>query len=142
MAKLSAFRVDSKAREMGEWIKPGDEFDDLEIHTRGFTDVYTDARAAKLRRVAMGFGGDERKIPAALVRSIVVEAMISHVLLDVRGLRDEHGKDVDFARFCLLLRDPDYSPLFDAAVRAASMVGLANMTEAQDAAGNSETPSA
>jgi hypothetical protein len=142
MARLSAFRVDSKAIEAGAWVKPGDEYDDLEIQTRGFTDVYTDAKAAKLRRAALQYGGDQAKIPNAVVRRVIVDCLIGHLLLDVRGLADEAGAPVAFAGFCDLLRDPDYSPLVNACIQAASTVGLIKAAVAGDDLGNSATPSA
>lgn len=141
MARLASFKIDSRAREAGEWQSPGEEYDDLEILTRGFTDAYTDARAARLRRAAMGFGGDASKIPSGSARSITVECLITHCLLDVRGLVDDAGGTVTFARFCDLLRDPDYADLFVAAVRAASLVGMRRAADVQDALGNSSPPS-
>lgn len=142
MAKLSAFRVDSKAINQGAWIKPGEEYDDLEILTRGFTDAYTDARAAKVRRVALHYGNDANKIPAAEQRAITVDCLISHVLLDVRGLSDDAGNPVPFGQFCDLLRDPDFSDLFVACIKAATMVGTQRRQDAADAVGNSAPPSA
>jgi hypothetical protein len=136
MARLSSFKIDSKAREQGEWVSPGDEYGNLEILTRGFTDSYTDARAAKVRRAAMQFGGDASKIPSAVSRAISVDCMIAHVLLGVRGLEDDTGQPVEFAAFVGLLRDPDYGDLFVAAVRAASMVGMRKVADINDALGN------
>jgi len=142
MARIAAFRVDSKKIEQGEWVSPGEEYDDLEILTRGYTDVYTDARAAKLRRAAVGFGGDTTKIPNAISRAIVVECLIQHVLLDVRHLADDQGAPVPFAAFCDLLRNPDYADLLTASIRAAGMVGLRRKADVDDALGNSAAPSA
>ncbi len=141
MAKLSSFKVDSNAVEAGEWQSPGDEYDDMEIRTRGFTDLYTDARAARMRRLAVGFGGDERKVPNKLQREVIVDCLIKHVILDVRGLVDDAGTPVTFAAFCDLLRNPDYADLFKACVNAASMVGLQSRQDTADALGNSAPPS-
>lgn len=142
MAKLSSFKVDSNAVKQGEWVSPGEEYDDLQILTRGFTDLYTDARAARMRRLAVGFGGDERKIPNELQREVIVDCLIKHVTLGVRNLVDDAGQPVTFAAFCDMLRNPDYADLFKAAVNAASMVGLVARQDVADALGNSAPPSA
>lgn len=142
MARLSGFKINSKAIENGQWVSPGEEYDDLQILTRGFTDLYTDARAAKLRRAALAYSGETTKVPNSIQREILVECMIEHVLLDVRNLTDDQGSPVDFARFCDLLRDPDYADLVTASIRAASLVGKQRLADTKDAAGNSATPSA
>ncbi|WP_419900650.1 hypothetical protein [Roseomonas sp. USHLN139] len=135
MAKLSSFRLNKIALEQGEWISPGDEYDDLEIRTRGLTDQYRDALAAKLRRAATGFGGDQSKIPGAIFRRHVVDALREHVLLDVRNIEDDAGKPLAFADFCKLLADVEYSDLREACLRAAAMVGRVAQEDKVEAAG-------
>lgn len=142
MAKLSSFRTNSKAIQEGEWVKVGEEYDDLEIKTRGFSDVYFDAQAAKQRRAATGFGGDVTKLPSALRRSINVEALIAHVVLDVRNLTDDAGKPVTKDQFCDLLRNDDYAELVVACFKAAGQVGQRKAADIEDAVGNSRLPSA
>ena len=142
MAKLTSFKVDSKTVEQGEWVSPGDEYDDLMILTRGFTDLYTDARAARMRRLAVGYGGDERKVPNKLARAAVADALIQHVLIDVKNLAKPDNTPVTFAEFCEYIKNPDYSDLFKAAVAAAAMVGMSRKQDVQDALGNSAPPSA
>jgi len=137
MARLNSFRVDSRLIEQGEWVSPGEEYDDLEILTRGLTDQYSDARAAKLRRAALRYGGDVNKLPGSITRDITVECMIDHVLLDVRHLSDEDGNPIDFAGFKELLRNPDYSDLVIAALKAAAIVGTQRIRNAEDAEKNS-----
>lgn len=136
MAKLNSFKVDSKLIEHGEWVSPGEEYDDLEIKCRGFTDTYTDVRSAKMRRAAMRFGGDVNKVPISLSREITVDCMIDHVLLDVRNIQDEHGQPVTFEQFCQLLKTPDYYDLVLACLRAAAVVGTHRIDDVQDAAKN------
>lgn len=126
MTKLSAFKIDSKALENGEWVQPGEEYGTLEILTRGFTDAYVDAKAARMRKVALGFAGDVNKIPNAIGRAITTECLIAHVLLDVRGIEGDDGQPIGFAAFCDLLRDPDYSDLLNAVVAAAAQSGKRN----------------
>lgn len=136
MAKLSAFRVDSRAADEGAWLSPGDEYDDLEIKTRAMGDRYSDALTAKRRRAAVSLGGDTSKIPAAVARALLVDSLIDHCLQDVRGLSDDSGKPVDFAAFCALLRDPAYPDLLVAAIRAATAAGNVRAAVTEEAAGN------
>jgi hypothetical protein len=136
MAKLSAFKTDSKAIHEGEWIRVGEEYDDLDIRTRGFTDAYFDAQAAKQRKAAVGFGGDVSKLPSALRRQINIECLLAHVVLDVRNLQHDDGRNVTFEEFKEMLRDPDYGELLSACFKAASMVGQRRAADLEDAAGN------
>ena len=142
MARLASFRVDHKKLEGGEWVRPDEEFDDLEIRTRGYTDAYTDARAAKLRRAALPYGGDVSKIPNAEQRDIIADCLVAHCLLDVRNLENDDGQPVSFARFCEMVRDPAYPDLWAAATRAPALVGRIRAGEAEDAVGNSAPRSA
>lgn len=136
MARLSSFRVDSKAIEDGQWISPGSEFDDLEIKTRGVTDQYNDARNAKMRRAAIRFGGDITKVPSAISRGITVDCLIEFLLLDVRNIVDDEGKPISFGPFCDMLHLPDYIDLVVACLKAAAIVGLSKANEIEDAKKN------
>ena len=142
MARLSAFKIDSKAVETGSWVRAGEEYDDLEILTRGFTDQYTDAHQAKLRKAAKGLGGDTSKLPIAISRALLVESLLQHVILDVRNLQDGSGQPVTMTAFAAMLSDPDYAELVSACLKAASRVGLAKADDLADAVGNSAPPSA
>ena len=143
MAKLSAFKTDSRAVNEGEWVRVGEEYDDLEVRTRGFTDAYFDAQAAKQRRAAVSFGGDTNKLPMALRRKINIECLTQHVILDVRNLEDDiTGQPMTVERFKALLEDPDYGDLLTACFKAASQVGQRRATELEEAAGNSVPASA
>jgi hypothetical protein len=117
-------------------VRVGEEFDDLEIKTRGLTDQYHDARAAKLRRAALQHGGDVNKLPLAVTRRILVECLGDHVLLDVRNLENESGEPVSFDQFKALLAEPDYADLVVAALKAAAQVGLTRQAETEDAVKN------
>ena len=135
MAKLSSFKRDSKAITEGEWVRVGDEYDDLEIHTRGITDAYTNAQAARQRKAAIGFGGDVEKLPIEIRRQINTDLLIKHVLIDVRNLED-NGNPVTFEQFCDMLRDPDYTELVGACFKAALMVGQRRGADLEEAVGN------
>lgn len=136
MAKLSTLKQDHAAITEGEWIRVGDEYDDLEILTRGITDLYLDAQAAKQRRAAVSYGGDVDRLPVATRRKINVECLIAHVVLDVRNLTDEADQPVSFAKFKELLHDRDYTPLVSACFLAASQVGRRTAADVEEAVGN------
>lgn len=130
MAKLKAFKRDSRYQTTGEWVQIGEEYDDLEILTRGFTDSYTDKRSAMFRKTALKYRGDVSKVTTAEGRDITIECLISECLLDVRNLLDEAGQPVTFAAFCGNLRDPDYADLYTATLMACGMVGRARAADA------------
>ena len=132
MANLKAFKVDSKAIETGQWVRVDDAYDDLELLVRGYTDAYTDYRARKSRRVAAMYGGDVNAIPSAKAREILVDALVEHVIRDVRNLSDEAGNPINFDQFVTLLRDPDYHDLVVAVIRAAAKVGTANAVDLEN----------
>lgn len=135
MAKLSAFRTNSRAIIEGEWIGVP-EFGDLEILTRGFGDAYTDAMALRQRRAAVGLAGDTTKLPAAIRRAININCLIEFVLLDVRNLTDDDGeRPIEFPEFCELLRNPDFETLVVACLQAAAQVGQRQRVDLEEAAG-------
>ena len=136
MPKLSAYRIDPSIRHDGEWVALGDEFGGIEIRTRGFTDAYTDAKNARLRQVARAYAGDVMKIPTAAQREIVIEAMIAHVLVGVRGAQNDDGSDTTFAQFCDAIRLPDYEDVYVAVVNACAQAGRARAEEVRAAAKN------
>lgn len=138
MVQLSSFRINAKAVQSGQWVRVGEEYEDLEIQTRGFTDEYNDARASRLRRKAMqrGHAGDMAKLPVADVREINTDCLIEFCLLDVRNIKGDDGQPVPFAQFCELLRDPAYPDLFSATVRAVTLVGLVKAADVETASGN------
>jgi hypothetical protein len=136
MAKISAFKTNSKAINEGEWIRVGDEYEDLEIHTRGFTDAYYDAQARRQRRAAIPLNGDVSKLTNAQKRAINTEVLIEHVVLGVRNLAHDDGREVTFAEFQDMLRDPDYAELLLACYRAAGQVGQRRAADLEEAVGN------
>jgi hypothetical protein len=141
MAKLSAFRTDSAAIKGGEWIRVGEEYDDLEILTRGITDEYLDAQATRQRRAANGFNGDVSKIPSAIRRAINVECLVLHTVIDLRNLQHDDGAPVTLAQFQDLLRNPDYGDLVVACYKAAGQVGVRRKADSEEASGNFAPPS-
>ena len=136
MASISAFTINAKAEEEGAWVRPGEEYDDLDIKTRGFTFAYRDSLANKMRRAAISLGGDTDKVPSAIKHAHVVESLIAHCLQDVRNLSNVDGSPMTFADFCDKLRDPRYRDLLTASLKAAGMVGIIGAANVEDAAGN------
>lgn len=138
MASLAKFKINSKAVNDGEWVSPGDEYDDLMIKTRGFTNAYQDARTAKMRQAARRYSGDMTKVPSAMADEITIECMIDHCLLDVKNLLDKDQQPVDIERLKELLFDPDYQKeLFNAIVKAAAIAGVFHDQDVEDAKKNS-----
>jgi hypothetical protein len=122
MASLSKFKQNVTKIKDGTWITLGDEWDSLEVLTRGFTDTYNDAHRQKLRRAAIKYSGDVSKIPGAESRKIIVQLLIDHTLLDIRNLKDQDGNDVKIDVFKELLLDPAYPDLYLAAFQAANIL--------------------
>jgi hypothetical protein len=136
MAVLTAFRTDSTKIKQGDWVSPGDEYDDLEILVRGYTDEYADERAKRFRKLASRYQGDIRNVPAARQRQTVIDLMIDFLVLDVRGLCHPNGEKIGIDEFKQLLRDPDYQELVNACQKAAASVGVITKSEDEDAVKN------
>ena len=135
--KLSAVRRDPSVFKSGEWVHlPGDEFDGAAILTRGFTDAYMNAKNAAFRRVSSAYGGAE-KVPVEKNREVVINAMVDHVLLDVRGIEDDAGQPITLDAFVACLRDqPSYEYLYTAVIAATAMAGVKRAADIEEAAGN------
>lgn len=142
MASLSRFKTDLSRVNDGAWITLGEEFGEIEIQTRGFTDTYLDSRQSRMRRAATRYGGDLQKIPQADVRAILIDLLIKHCLMDVRNLEDQNGDPVTFALFCELLRDDQYVDLYGAALQAATQVTAEREADLADSKKNLAKPSA
>jgi hypothetical protein len=137
MAKLSKFKIIAGAILAGAWVRVGDDFDDMEIQTRGYTDAFNDARAANLRKAAQyAYGGDVSRIPGARFREINAECIIEYCLIDVRNVSNDDGTPMTFADFCDALRDPAYQEIYVAVLRAIGMVGYIKATDVETATGN------
>ncbi len=83
-----------------------------------------------------------RKLPTAITRAINLDCLIEHVLIDVRNLQHDDGRDVSLTEFVEMIRDPDYVELFLAVFKAATQVGQRRAEEREEAAGNLPTSSA
>jgi hypothetical protein len=137
MAKLTAYKSDLKKMNEGTWVELPDDFGDIQILTRGFTDAYMDARQARMRRAATKFGGDLNRIPQAEVRAILAELLVQHCVLGVRNLEDQDGNPVPFDLFCELIQEEAYKDLYGACLAAANIVSNEREADLAEAKKNS-----
>ncbi len=138
--KVTSFRRDAKAMRDGEWVSPGPEFGDVEIKTRAMMSAYYDSLNAKTAREARRVGG-ENKIGQQFKNRVIIEAMIDHCLLDIRGLEHDDGTPITIAEFRDMIREEDYAELATMALQATIQVGRQRDDELQDAVGNSPAAS-
>ncbi|HJZ22049.1 MAG TPA: hypothetical protein VJ226_13890 [Bradyrhizobium sp.] len=142
MAKLSAFRADTKAIQDGVWLRVNDAlYDDLEIQTRGYTDEFVDAQTLRLARAAESLNGDTTRIPNAVRRLINGELIRDFLVLGVRNLADDDGQPVTIAAFKQMLTDPAYYKLSRACFDAAARVTTKSADQVVAAMGNLEPAS-
>jgi hypothetical protein len=141
MAKLSFLTADTAAEE-GDWVSPGLEYDDLEIRTRGYTDKYQDALRQRLFVAAKRHSGQVDRIPENDRREIGAKCLLQHVTMDVRNLHHEDGREVTFDELKQMVLEPRFRPLLDACYAAANLVHARRQSDLEEAAGNSERPSA
>lgn len=134
--KLSAFKVDSKAINEGKWVRPGEETGDLEILIRGYTNAYSDARNARMRKASLPYGGDISRIPTAISTEITADCLADHLVIDVRNIVDDAGNPVSVETFRECIRSPDYPELLMAAIRAAAIVSQMRAEDTADAVKN------
>jgi hypothetical protein len=140
MAKLSAFRSNTKAIKDGAWVRVNEAlYDDLEIQTRGYTDEFVDAQTMRLIRAAEPFNGDQTRIPNAVRRAVNAGLLREFLILDVRNLADDDDQPVTRESFLTMLDDPTYKVLARACFEAASRVSNQSAEQVKAAAGNSES---
>lgn len=139
MATLSRFKQNMSKITEGEWVDLGEDWGNLKIKTRGFTDAYHDARQARMRRASIKFGG-EAKIPPQETRKILGELLLQHCLLDVDNLEDEKGNKVPFDTFKELILEDAYQDLQAACLVAANKLTAEREEDIADAKKNSPTP--
>jgi hypothetical protein len=137
MARLSEFRVDSRAIADGAWVRVDDAlYGDLEILTRGFTDEFVDAQTARLARAANAYNNDQTRIPNAERRKINASLLRDFLVLDVRNLTDDDGHAVACDAFHAMLDDPAYFRLARACFEAAGRVSTQSEAQLRAAQGN------
>lgn len=139
MAKLSAFRADTRAIQDGAWIRVNEAlYDDVEILTRGYTDDFVDTQQLRLIRAAEPFNGDITRIPNAVRRTLNAKLAKEFLVLGVRNLLDDDDVPVELDRFLQMLDDPAYNRLARACFDAASRVTNQSSEQIKAAVGNSE----
>lgn len=144
MAKLSAFRSDTKAINDGEWVRVNEAlYDDLDILTRGYTDQFVDAQNSRLIRAAEPFNGDQARIPNNVRRTINGALLREFLVIDVRNLIDDDtGEPVTREAFLAMLDNPEFNRLSRACFEAAGRVTTRAAKQATDAVGNLSSGSA
>lgn len=125
MAKLASFLTDNRAINEGQWIRVSEAlYDDLEIFTRGFTDAFVDANAARTRKARLELQiGEAEPLPNALAREINASLIRDFLVLDVRNLTDDKDQPVDVQTFHAMLGQPNAARLARACWDAAAKVG-------------------
>ncbi|MFY8093039.1 MAG: hypothetical protein ACOVN0_06115 [Niveispirillum sp.] len=126
MASIVSAKRDAAKVNEGDWVRLHLEDDpekDAFLRTLGHTDAFRDALARRVGKVAQNYGGNASRIPTAVARAIDIDLYSTLLFKDIRGLEDEQGQPVDFERFCDLIRQPDYLPLFNLCVAAVASIG-------------------
>jgi hypothetical protein len=137
MAKLSAFRSDTRAINDGAWIRVDDAaYGDLDIMSRGYTDEFVDAQNARLMKAAEPFLGDRDRIPNSVRREINAGLLRDFLVIDVRNLEGDDGKPVSVEQFHDMLEQPEYAKLQRACWLAAGRITTRAAEQAKAAAGN------
>lgn len=137
MAKLSAFRTDVRAINDGIWITVDERlFDDLQIQTRGFTDEFLDAQAARIQAAADRHEGDRARIPNAEMRRINAGLVREFLVLGVRNLQHDDERPVTLDEFLAMLDRAEYARLHQACWKAAGKVTTRTAAQLETAAGN------
>ena len=134
--KVGTFRRDARAMREGEWVSPGPEFEDVEIKTRAMLPVYHDQYAIRVAREARRVGG-EANIGIEFRNRLVVDLIIAHCILDIRGLEHDDHTPILFEEFCEMIRDESYADLAAMAIKATGAVGRARDDVREDAIKNS-----
>lgn len=138
MAKLSSFLTDTKAINDGAWVVVNEAlYDDFAIKTKGFTDEFVDAQAARVKRVRADAGiSDDVVLPNALQREINASLLRDHLVLDVRNLEGDDGAPITVEAFHDLLDKPNAARLVRACWEAASKVSARTAKANEEALGN------
>ena len=138
MAQLTDFVTDEKAINEGMWIRVNPAlYDDLDIFSRGFTDEFVDAQAARLRKARIdGDLTEGEALPNAMQRQINAGLLRDYLVLDVRNLNGPDGSPVSVADFTAKLGELSYTRLARACWEAASRVTARTAKANADAVGN------
>ena len=138
--KVSSFRRDPRAMHDGEWIPAGPGWGEIEVKTRAMLPVYRDAVATRMAREERKAGGADR-VKSSVRDRVIIDCLIDHCLLDVRGLEHENGDAVTFTEFCDMIRLEEYTELAGMCITATGQVGRERDEQLADAVGNSPAAS-
>jgi hypothetical protein len=138
MAKLSSFLIDTRATADGAWIRVNEAlYDDLEILTRGYTDEFVDAQAARQRKARMDLTLSENDpLPNAVARKLNASLLRDFLVLDVRNLTADDGSAVTIEEFHAMLDQPEAQRLARACWDASAKASVRTKEQADAALGN------
>lgn len=144
MALLREFRAVAD----GEWVSVLDDRPELQIKTRGMTNIYRNALAQLKRTRAMTVNRQNRGSLNLVTEdnllpsdddSCVAECLNAHCLLDVRGLESAPGVPVTIDQLRELIMQEDYRDLLFMVQGAALIVSKRREATQDDATKNSST---
>lgn len=137
--RLSAMRVDSKSIEGGRWMDNIPGAPGLRLRVRGFGNA--DDRMVRSRELATlpkdSFDGAGNLLPAVSDR-VMATRLKEAIFLEWDGLTDDKDKPIKSSpeKAAEFLDNPDYRPLFEAIVWAATQVGQIQAAADEAAAKN------
>jgi hypothetical protein len=135
--KLSAFKVDAKKIENGQWVRKIPDFPGVSFKVRGFTSqIYRKAAALEMDQ----FSRVDRMSGLTLEQLKIVtnKAICEAGVIDWAGLTDDEGKPMAFDKAVLMemISDPDYRRFSESVEYAMAFVDQHASAEADDAAKN------
>lgn len=124
--RLSAMKVDSKSIEQGRWVDNIPGSPGLRLRMRGFGNA--DDRRVRARELGAlpkeSFDEGGNLLPLVSDR-VMTTRIVDAIFLEWEGLTDDADAPIASSpeKAAELLANPDYRPLFDAMVWAATQVG-------------------
>lgn len=139
--KLSQLEVDTEKENRGDWVE-SPEFPGLHAKVRALRNTdFQRAQQVADRKLKRKYGN--QPIPPEEETKKLARLVVDHVLLDISGLEDEDGSQIELTReFAFeIMTDPKYRKLADFIVWASSVVGENINDEMEDDMGNSAAAS-
>lgn len=136
--KLSTIKIDSKAREQGQWIDNIPGFGGVKLKVRGAGNA--DARRLRAKLVAEMPPSDKPRnvLTDEAAERLTVAILSQAIIVDWHGLENEDGTPMLFSaeKAAEILANPDLALFRDAVNYAAEIVGTEAAAAAADTAKN------
>lgn len=118
-------KIDAEKVEHGAWVGDIPDMGNLRIKTKGLNGAGFRKLQQTLTAAVPRQERHQGRIPPKTADEIIAACLLSHGVLDWQNLEDENGQPVAFSKeqAKVYLTDPDYRPMFDACVYAATVVG-------------------